>query len=82
MSCRSRFRELRQKDALERQKARDTRTPQQQLERLDSLLGEGQGAVKERARLTAQIQKEEEEKKFRERIEQLRKEKTTRKKGK
>lgn len=36
----------------ERQDARAARSPQEQLKRLDLLLGDGVGAVKERARLT------------------------------
>lgn len=36
-----------------RQTARDSRTPQQQLAELDSRLGAGVGATRERARLTA-----------------------------
>lgn len=36
-------------------KARAARSPQQQLDRLDTLLGKGQGARKERARLAKQI---------------------------
>jgi ABC-type enterochelin transport system substrate-binding protein len=35
---------------------RATRTPQQQLERLDQMFGEGQGATKERAQLLSQIE--------------------------
>jgi hypothetical protein len=34
---------------------RSNRTTQQQIERLDALLGEGEGAVKERARLEKQL---------------------------
>jgi hypothetical protein len=35
---------------------KEGRTPQQQLARLDAMLGEGVGAVKERARLANQIE--------------------------
>ena len=42
----------RRRDAADgRKEARAKLSPQQQLERLDALLGEGEGAVKERARL-------------------------------
>ena len=49
-------RERRRDAAEERAEARAARSPQQQLERLDALLGEGTGAVKERARLEKQLQ--------------------------
>lgn len=42
-------------DATERQAERAKRTPQEQIAVLDRRLGTGQGAIKERARLTAQI---------------------------
>ena len=48
--------EARKARALDRQAARATRTPQQQLDRLDAKFGKGQGAKRERARLNAQIQ--------------------------
>jgi len=48
-------RERRRDAAEERAEARANRTAQQQLERLDALLGEGNGAAKERARLEKQI---------------------------
>jgi hypothetical protein len=38
-----------------REEAARNRTPQEQLKRLDSLLGPGQGAVKERARIARKI---------------------------
>lgn len=47
--------ENRRKEATTRQEERAARSPQQQLDRLDSILGEGVGAKKERARLTKQI---------------------------
>lgn len=47
---RSRRAELKE-EADQRAAERETRTPQQQLQRLDKLLGEGVGAKKERARL-------------------------------
>ena len=45
----------RKEKADERLAARSKLTAQQQLDRLDKLLGVGQGASKERARLTAEI---------------------------
>lgn len=45
----------RQKSAQELAEKRAQRTPQQQLEELDRRLGPGVGAVRERARLQAQI---------------------------
>ena len=48
-------RSWRRDSAQERQKERDTLTPQQQLKRLDAMLGKGQGAKKERSRLKNQI---------------------------
>ena len=44
-------REKRQEDAKKRQESRSKLSPKQQLSRLDELLGEGIGAVKERTRL-------------------------------
>ncbi len=40
---------------VERIEAALTRTPQEQLKRLDALLGPGQGAVRERARIARKI---------------------------
>jgi hypothetical protein len=48
---------LRRKSARQRKEARDALTDQQQLDRLDKLLGVGKGAKKERARLTGRIAK-------------------------
>jgi len=45
----------RRAEAAHRQLKRDQRSPKQQLAKLDSRLGKGVGAVKERARLQAQI---------------------------
>ena len=52
---RSRRAELRE-EAEQRAAEREARTPQQQLQRLDKLLGEGVGAAKERARLSKLIE--------------------------
>lgn len=46
--------ERRQKAATERQEARDLLSSADQLAKLDSLFGEGKGAVKERARLAGE----------------------------
>lgn len=43
--------EAKRAEAAERQKARQGRTAEQQIARLDDYLGRGKGAVKERARL-------------------------------
>ncbi len=43
--------EQRREEAVSRQAERDSRTPEEQLEKLDLLLGVGEGAKKERARL-------------------------------
>ena len=51
---RSRRADLRE-EAEQRAAERESRTPQQQLQRLDKLLGEGVGAKKERARLAKLI---------------------------
>jgi hypothetical protein len=48
-------RERRRAAAELREEARANLSPQQQLERLDALLGEGKGAVKERARLEKKL---------------------------
>jgi len=49
------MKENRQKNALAQKEERAKRTPQQQLEHLDTMFGVGQGAAKERARLNKQI---------------------------
>lgn len=41
--------------ALERQEVAAKRTPQEQLERLDKMFGQGNGAVKERAKLARRL---------------------------
>jgi hypothetical protein len=46
---------LRRKSAAQRKEARDALTDQQQLDRLDKMLGAGKGAKKERARLIEKI---------------------------
>ena len=46
----------RKEEAAERQALRDSLTPQQQMKRLDALLGVGVGAVKERAKLNKEIE--------------------------
>lgn len=51
----NRPKEARRADATIRAEERAKRSPQQQLEVLDRTLGKGVGAVKERARLKAQI---------------------------
>mgnify|MGYP003655068410 FL=1 len=48
-------RERRRMSAEDRAEARANRTAQQQLERLDSLFGEDEGAVRERWRLEKQL---------------------------
>ncbi len=47
--------EQKRTEAEERQAARDAMTPQEQLKRLDLLLGKNQGAMRERVRLQDQI---------------------------
>jgi len=54
--------QARREAAAEMAEARSNRTDEQQLARLDSMLGEGMGARKERARLTARIAKRATEK--------------------
>lgn len=50
--------DLRKKDSLERQAAYNELTIQQKLDLLDSRLGKGLGAVKQRARLTSLLNKQ------------------------
>lgn len=61
--------EFRREEAQKRQDAREHRTPEQQLALLDSRLGAGQGARKERARLAALIETSNAEKARKERKE-------------
>jgi hypothetical protein len=53
--------EFRREDAAKRQEARNARTPEQQLALLDSRLGAGKGARKERERLQAMIEEAKKE---------------------
>lgn len=53
-----RNRKNRQEEAQERNAARTALTDQQQLDRLDKVLGAGAGATKERARLAKRIEGE------------------------
>lgn len=55
MARKSRNREDRRERANERKEVADGRTPQEQLARLDDILGKGKGAVKERAKLAKKI---------------------------
>lgn len=48
------FKNQQRQNAAARQAKRDARTPKQQLQALDSRLGKGKGATKERARLAKQ----------------------------
>ena len=54
--------EYRRKVAEMRQEARNNRSPEQQLALLDSRLGAGRGAGRERARLQAMIEKQKSKK--------------------
>ena len=56
MARKSRNRDERCKRAKERKEAANGRTPQEQLARLDDMLGKGKGAVKERAKLAKRIE--------------------------
>lgn len=53
--------ETKQKEALERQSVRESRSPKQQIEELDSRLGKDIGANKERIKLADLIKKVEQE---------------------
>jgi len=50
-------RDQRRSDALQRTEERAQRSPQEQIRRLDELLGVGVGAQRERARLARQVEK-------------------------
>ena len=52
-----RSRQERRESALELQEERDKRTPQEQIKRLDTKLGIGKGAKKERAKLEKLIKR-------------------------
>ena len=52
--------QARREEAIKRQELRDQLTPEQQLQRLDLLLGNGVGAKRERARLLKQIEESKE----------------------
>jgi hypothetical protein len=51
-----RSRQERREEALTRQEERNQRTPKQQIQHLDKILGKGQGATKERARLAKMME--------------------------
>lgn len=53
------IRELKQRESDDREVLRAERSEQEQLNRLDTLLGAGVGAVRERVRLHQQIRKEQ-----------------------
>jgi hypothetical protein len=50
-----------QEDAIERQAVRESKTPEQQLEFLDSRFGKGIGSKKERRKLIEMIEKQSKE---------------------
>jgi hypothetical protein len=52
--------ERKKTEACERQTISDQASPAKRLEKLDQRLGEGQGAARERARLSALLEKENE----------------------
>jgi len=56
MARKTRNREERRERAKERKEAAEGRTPQEQLARLDDMLGKGKGAKKERAKLAKRIE--------------------------
>jgi len=51
-----RSRQQRREEALSRQEERANRSPAQQIQHLDKILGKGQGATKERARLAKMME--------------------------
>ena len=51
-----RSRHERREEAKARQEERNQRTPQQQIQHLDKILGKGKGATKERARLAKMME--------------------------
>jgi dTMP kinase len=55
---RLRNKERRKASAKERAEATTNRTPQEQLKRLDTMFGDGQGAQKERAKLQRRIEEQ------------------------
>ena len=73
MSSKRRRLDERRQESIVRQTERDKRTPQQQLEKLDLLLGVGVGAIRERERLNAMIEKEELKKTEKEKLYEKRK---------
>ena len=56
MARMSREKEARKERALERIEMSNQRTPEEQLQRLDDMFGEGQGASKERLKLAMKIE--------------------------
>lgn len=55
MGKRSKGKEARKERALERTEVSSQRTPEEQLQRLDHMFGDGQGAAKERMKLAKKI---------------------------
>lgn len=58
MAKKGRGRKARQERAAERLKLAESRTPQEQLARLDKMFGNGKGATKERAKLEKKIEED------------------------